>query len=139
MKQILYPVYSPTEMQRIERRRKLRRFEPLVVIPAFKFNINQTVAPFIITDRIKNTVNVRFAISSNRNKDISNIPYVVFSGKAIPVRIPVSDKNRFRINRAKAEFVMSQSAVQKYGKRLGKLHKIMKLWYMAQQLLQQKN
>jgi hypothetical protein len=140
LKQILYPVYSPAERQRIERRRKLRRYEPLVVIPAFKYNINQTVAPFIITNpTLSNKVYVRFAISDKSKSDnnIGKYGNVSFTGKPIPIKI-ASSQSKIKINKAKADYIMSEQGLHKSirmsQKRFAKISKLMKLWFMAQRL-----
>jgi len=125
LKQILYPVYIVDERQRLERRRKLREYPPLIIIPAFKYNINKTVAPFVITDPVKNEVRVRFAINDSR--------HIAFTGKAVPIAITPSSQPK-KINKAKCAHVMNQKAIEKYGKRLGKLHKLMALWSMIKQL-----
>jgi hypothetical protein len=124
LKQVLYPVYT-VERQQLERRRKLREYPPLVIIPAFKYNINKTIAPFVITDPIRNEVRVRFAINDQR--------HITFVGKAVPIAITPSSQQQ-KVNKARCAHVMNQKAIEKYGKRLNKLHKLMALWSMVKQL-----
>lgn len=123
LKQILYPVYSPAEFQRVERRRRLRQYPPLIVIPAFKYNINQTVAPFVITNPARNEVIVKFALAPTRKQEI-----ITYTGKAIPILIQPKQEQRL-LNKAKcASFVANQQALERYGRKLNKLSKLMKLW-----------
>lgn len=125
LKQILYPVYSPAEFERQERRRRLREYPPLIVIPAFKYNINITVAPFVIT-KLDNQVIVKFAITDRSP--------IVLTGR---VPIKVMPRPKPRVNQAKAKFAMTQAGIERaqtQTNKLNKLFKLMKLWFMAAQL-----
>lgn len=139
LKQIRYPVYHVTDLERLRRRERLREYPPLVIIPAFQYNINETVAPFIVTPTNGNRIIVRFAISQDNtdtNRE-SKQPHIVFAGRSIPVRIdvPIVHKRAVsRVNKAKCDIVMSQQNLQKYSKRLQKFAKLMNLWFMAQRL-----
>ena len=122
LKQIKYPVYIVSERRRLERRRRLRERQESVLIPAFKYNINKTVAPFVVINPIKHTVNVHFALKNSQN--------VRFAGKTIPVQIPIS-QSRKKVHKAKSTFVMNQKAITRYGRKLNKIQKVMTLFLLA--------
>ena len=120
LKQIKYPVYIVSERRRLERRRRLReRQEFAVIIPAFKYNINKVVAPFVVINPIKHTVNVHFALKNSQN--------VRFTGKIIPVQIPISSERR-QIHKAKSTFLMNPRIAERgRGKKLVKVSQVMKV------------
>lgn len=125
LKTIKYPVYHVSELERFERRRRLRGTQS-VIIPAFTEQINRTVAPFVVTNPITNRVTVRFAI--NQKEPIS-------FAKKVPLPIQIIAKTaRKEANKAKSGHVMQQKAIERYGKRLNKLSKLMKLSLLMQYL-----
>jgi hypothetical protein len=121
LKQIKYPVYIVSERRRLERRRRLRERE-FVLIPAFKYNINKTVAPFVVTNPLQNTVRVHYALQRPQP--------VHFAGNSLPVQIPASQK-RTQVHTAKSTFVMNQKAITRYGRKLNKIQKVMTLFLLA--------
>lgn len=122
---IRYPVYRVEELRKLELRRRLKGTQA-VVIPAFSENIHRTIAPFVVTNPITNTVKVRFAV--RRPEPVS------FDGRTpVPVSIPAKTvKNA--AHKAKSGHVMQQKTIEKYGKRLNKLSKIMTLFFLHKQL-----
>jgi hypothetical protein len=134
LRQILYPVYSPEAMRRIERRRQLRLFQPLVIIPAFRYNINTVIAPFILTDPIKQTVQVKFATALPELKQ-PPLYLLRFSGTPVPVALTPQTQQKTRLNKARcASFVMNQKAIERYRGRLNKFTKILKILRQAERL-----
>jgi hypothetical protein len=125
LKQIRYPVYSVTEVQRYERRRRLRETKA-VIFPAFSEQINRTVAPFVVTNPISNTISVKFALV--RHEPVS------FASKT-PLRIQIAAKtSKKHANRAHSAHIMQQKTAEKYEKRLGKFAKLMTLFSLAKEL-----
>jgi hypothetical protein len=129
LKTILYPVYTPAEMQRIERQRKLRQYEPIAIIPAFEQSINRVVAPFVVTDVIQNRVYVRFAVAAS----VTNTT-VTFKGS-----VPIVTAT-LKPHTAKSYFIASQKAtpaLQKQARKMQKLAKLMAAWTAMQHFLKQ--
>ena len=125
LKTIKYPVYHVSELERLERRKRLRDTQA-VIIPAFTEQINRTVAPFVVTNPITNRVTVRFAV-------VRKEP-ITFAAK-VPLPLQITGKTvKKEAQKAKSAHVMQQKAIERYGKRLNKLSKIMTLFFLAKQL-----
>lgn len=126
LRQIRYPVYHVTEQERFTRRKQLRDTIKPVIIPAFSDQINRVVSPFVITNPAQNTVRVRFAVSRKE-------PVFFAAIKSVPVQIAAKTRKN-EANRAHSAHIMQQKAIEKYGKRLHKLQKIMTLFFLHEQL-----
>ena len=128
IKQIRYPVFYVPERFRLERRRKLREEIPRpVLIPAFQYNIHRVIAPFTVINVPQNAVNVRFALKTTQNR-------VIFAGKALPVQLPVPAQ-RVKLQKASCpSFVMQQGVIERYGRRLHKMQKLLALFFLAEQM-----
>jgi hypothetical protein len=125
---IRYPVYRVEELRKLELRRRLKGTEA-VIIPAFSENIHRTVAPFVVTNPITNKVTVRFAIKAD--EPVSFVDTIANQ----PVPIQIQGKTaRKEANKAKSTHVMQQKTIERYGKRLNKLSKIMTLFFLHEQL-----
>jgi hypothetical protein len=124
LRTIKYPVYHIDEMRKIDRQLRLRSTRS-TIIPAFKYNIHRTIAPFVVTNPIRNRVTVRFAVARKE-------PIVFLPKRPLPIQIEGKIVKK-EAQKARSDHVMQQKSIEKYGKRLNKFAKLMKLLLIAEE------